>query len=512
MREFLKYYKNENEDRVNYSLIKRENLMEEAIQFIVNASKSLEICENIQFIGYSINNDETSINPESYVTQRGGDKNTKYIYTNDNRNLELTLKFKISAFEKKSGKVESEYIEKKILIPKIDENDYFTLKGKKRYLIYQLLESSTYNTSNGITVKSYLPIDLIREFDDLTDTTGEKYTCPIYVVKMFNKLRDILLFYCAHMGFYNTLRYFSCDSIIDVYESIDPEIVEPNDEKYLYFKMNNNIYIRVVKDFFLKHKYVKSVVAMIKQLFNNRTTILQIDSKDYYLELIGKGQSVSKLTDAKAKGLTTLQFFQRMLDINTQLILKLDPVNKKDIFALIRCLIQNFDEFRSKDNMDMAYKRLRSPEFIGVQYTTLISKRFIRVISQKTITLKALEQIFAFNGNSLISSIIKSGLLVYDDKMNDLDAILKLKWTMKGQNSLGNKNSKKLISKYRVLDPSKLGIQDIIAIGNSDCCGHLHIVRYDVKISRIAGTSLELIHYNEIGNDKRDSLKNYKIG
>ena len=100
--------------------------------------------------------------------------------------------------------------------------------------------------------------------------------------------------------------------------------------------MNNNIYIRVVKDFFLKHKYVKSVVAMIKQLFNNRTTILQIDSKDYYLELIGKGQSVSKLTDAKAKGLTTLQFFQRMLDINTQLILKLDPVNKKDIFALIR--------------------------------------------------------------------------------------------------------------------------------------------------------------------------------
>ena len=276
--------------------------------------------------------------------------------------------------------------------------------------------------------------------------------------------------------------------------------------------MNNNIYIRVVKDFFLKHKYVKSVVAMIKQLFNNRTTILQIDSKDYYLELIGKGQSVSKLTDAKAKGLTTLQFFQRMLDINTQLILKLDPVNKKDIFALIRCLIQNFDEFRSKDNMDMAYKRLRSPEFIGVQYTTLISKRFIRVISQKTITLKALEQIFAFNGNSLISSIIKSGLLVYDDKMNDLDAILKLKWTMKGQNSLGNKNSKKLISKYRVLDPSKLGIQDIIAIGNSDCCGHLHIVRYDVKISRIAGTSLELIHYNEIGNDKRDSLKSYKIG
>ena len=123
MREFLKYYKNENEDRVNYSLIKRENLMEEAIQFIVNASKSLEICENIQFIGYSINNDETSINPESYVTQRGGDKNTKYIYTNDNRNLELTLKFKISAFEKKSGKVESKYIEKKILIPKIDEND-----------------------------------------------------------------------------------------------------------------------------------------------------------------------------------------------------------------------------------------------------------------------------------------------------------------------------------------------------------------------------------------------------
>ena len=160
-----------------------------------------------------------------------------------------------------------------------------------------------------------------------------------------------------------------------------------------------------------------------------------------------------------------------MLDINTILILKLEYCNKKDIFCLIRCIMQNFDSFRSKDNLDFKYKRLRSQEIIGAMFTTILSSKFNKITSQKSLTLDTLQKIFSFQGNCLITQLVNSGLMVYDDKMNDLDALTKLKFTMKGQNSLGNKNGKKITSKYRSLDPSKLGYQDIIAIGNSDQSG-----------------------------------------
>ena len=74
MKETLKYYKNPNEDKVNTDLIYRKNVDEETIAYIVNACKCLEIVDNIKFLGYKINSDETTIDPESYITRRSSKK------------------------------------------------------------------------------------------------------------------------------------------------------------------------------------------------------------------------------------------------------------------------------------------------------------------------------------------------------------------------------------------------------------------------------------------------------
>ena len=41
-----------------------------------------------------------------------------------------------------------------MLIPLQDEEGYFYIKGKKYYLIYQLVEKSTYTSNSSVTLKS----------------------------------------------------------------------------------------------------------------------------------------------------------------------------------------------------------------------------------------------------------------------------------------------------------------------------------------------------------------------
>ena len=473
MKETLKYYKNPNEDKVNTDLIYRKNVDEETIAYIVNACKCLEIVDNIKFLGYKINSDETTIDPESYITRRSSkkaDKEQKYIFINNNRNFELILMFELNAYEKKYQRVRRMIINKKLLLPMVDDDGYYLIKGKRYYLIYQLLESSTYNKGNGLSVKSFLPIDIQREIIEITDIEENEYEIPIYTITMFNKERDILLFYFAEMGIRRALSFLMVDEFISVYEG-DLDTLYKDGELdtnfYRYFKFNDSIYVEVDKKAFDEYKYVRTIVGMIKQVINRKTLYTHLYNRDYYLRHIGEGQAQTQI-DLIEKGELTLQRFKRMLDINTILILKLEYCNKKDIFCLIRCIMQNFDSFRSKDNLDFKYKRLRSQEIIGAMFTTILSSKFNKITSQKSLTLDTLQKIFSFQGNCLITQLVNSGLMVYDDKMNDLDALTKLKFTMKGQNSLGNKNGKKITSKYRSLDPSKLGYQDIIAIGNSD--------------------------------------------
>ena len=45
-------------------------------------------------------------------------------------------------------------IKKAMLIPLMDKDGCYTIKGKKFYLLYQMLEKSSYTSSSAVTLKS----------------------------------------------------------------------------------------------------------------------------------------------------------------------------------------------------------------------------------------------------------------------------------------------------------------------------------------------------------------------
>ena len=68
-----------------------------------------------------------------------------------------------------------------------------------------------------------------------------------------------------------------------------------------------------------------------------------------------------------------------MIDDTTKKILKLHPIHKKNIYSILRWLIQNFSELRKKDSMDLNNKRLRCNEYIASLLTKTFSEKLNRI-------------------------------------------------------------------------------------------------------------------------------------
>ena len=68
----------------------------------------------------------------------------------------------------------------------------------------------------------------------------------------------------------------------------------------------------------------------------------------------------------------------------------------------------------------------------------------------------------------LIQKMHASGILRFDDSVNDMNFWSKFKYTSKGPNSLGGNNSNNIGIRYRGLHPSFLGEIDVLVCGNSD--------------------------------------------
>ena len=83
--------------------------------------------------------------------------------------------------------------------------------------------------------------------------------------------------------------------------------------------------------------------------------------------------------------------------------------------------------------------------------------------------MSTLLELFNFNSNIIltgmrtITDLIKSG-----DLVNDYTLLLDLMISNKGPNSLGESSPQSITDKYRVLDPSMVGILDINVSSNSD--------------------------------------------
>ena len=427
MKKFISHFKNINEDKMNMQVVNRE-YEEDIVQAVIEVFQSLETLPSITFVGYECEYDESKINFAKYITSRKRkkkrDKGTKFHYIKSDRACELTMTFKITA------KGQIKIIKKSILVPLFDKDSYVTLKGKHFFLLYQLVDSSTYVSKMGLTMKSLMPIKIMYRDKPtvMVDTRGEEHSFTTYYIKIFKRDISVLIFFFCRMGFQTTLRYFLLDKIISI---IPPEEEDVNDDTSYYFEVNKNMMMRVDKQFFDKYDYVQAMTGMIRETLTSKVTFSQLESEIYWLEQLG-----SLYTNTKHKkiesGKSTMLFFERLLDVTSQKTLKVSQVNKLSVYGVVRWMIQSFPELRAKSNMDLNTKRLRLTEYVGSMLNLKLGDSINRVLGFGTkATIQQIQtNLFRFSGTIVLQVLGSSDLLKYDDRTNDLDFVSRLRYTV----------------------------------------------------------------------------------
>lgn len=464
MIKFITDYVNPNEARLNYGLLNRD-YDKSLVDYLVDSAKSLEVLQNevssIQFLSHEFIEFESEIDYNNHIRTRKSKKkkkkeaDKKYMLMKESRYGELILKFKITC------KGEEEIITKSILVPLPDEDGYYTIKGKRYILMYQLVDASTYTTRSSVVLKSLMPIYLKRTSYIQKDVEGNTFEIPIYSTIVFSRDVDIFYFYFAKMGVKKTLKYFSVDRFVNLVSTVGDKNTN------YYFQISSKLYIEVPKEVFNKFEYFRSIVFMILKVCNNRINLENIENKTMWIEKIGTQYSISANNEEKGK--KTLIAFNRMLDETTKHVLRIDDEHKQSMYSIIRWMVQNYRELRQKDNMDLNNKRLRDGEYIASLLNKELSERLVKAINYgRKLTKEKLRDVFKFPGDILLSKLFKSGLFRYDDQVNDMDMFNKFKYTIKGPNSVGGKNQNTVAASQRGIDPSFIGRIDLNVAGNSD--------------------------------------------
>ena len=474
MIKYLNDYVSEFEKELNVKLMRKEADIP-LVEYVMDAWKSLEIVKNIKILKFKYSEKESEIDINNFMFKREKKKKKKdradFKFVNDDRYGCLTVWIQITAEEEdqrtKKKEIHQKVIKKQMLIPLQDEDGYYQIKGKKYYIIYQLCDKSTYTSSSSVTLKSLMPVavkrnsisteNFTKSSTTKTDIKGTEFLLPVYNVFVFKKEIPIILFFAAN-GIDFALSFLGVDNIMRFIDKVE----EPDDDKYLYFQISSKLFIEVNKEMFLRYPYVQGIVGQFLEVCTNRFSLKDLNNKNIWIKKLSNNNTLEKGEDI-------LIFFNRLMDETTKKILKLDDNNKKDIYHILRWMMQNYNELRKKDNLSLENKRLRCNEYIAALLTQEFSNRLNRLI---TLGSKAVLQnymdLFKFSGEILIQKMHSSGILRFDDTINDMDFFSKFKYTTKGPNSLGGKNSNNISIRYRGIHPSFLGNIDLLVCGNSD--------------------------------------------
>lgn len=462
-----KYYQNPEEKNINFGIMNRE-YERSLVEYVVSCFNSIsKVLKEITLTDWVFYTDSDKVNQTDYDRIRSDklkDKQQKYVYIKESRYGELIMNFAVDAsFE--GTRIPLKYTVK-MLIPIPDKKGYYLMKGNRYILQYQLTESTTYTTPTTLVTKSLMPIRMRRDKLVITDIEGRDYIVNDFKVLVFQKYENVLFFYYTTMGWSNTLEYFGVGKYMQAVPEYD------GDPEYTYFKISNNLFIKVRTRAML-NQYVQTMLGTIMGTMTNRLVYEDLEDREIWTCKIGAFKQNSSKETQFELGNRYILLFNRMLDEATQMSFNIDMHNKRDVYAIIRWMIQNFDELRSKDNLDIRNKRLRGNEYVASMLNETISDKIKRFVNTTANTdkklIKKYDNFFRYTGREIVNKLHSSGLMRYDDIVNDMDIFKKFKVTQKGPNAAGNKNDSKTISsERRSLHPSQLGILDINVCGASD--------------------------------------------
>jgi hypothetical protein len=284
----------------------------------------------------------------------------------------MYINVEVSGYDN-NGNMKVHYLVKPVVVPIEDKNGYFYIKGKKCYLIYQMVDKMLYPSFGAVTIKSLMPICVKTSKKDYTDQQQNVYTIPIYHIQIFKTAINVLLMY-SHLTITKTLNFMEVNRFIRV-EDKNKEY--PHSDNILRFECGkkSTCIVAVNKEIFEKEIYVRSIVGCLVTLFDETKMLFEnIDNWEEWMIIVGGKNTIRR-------GEYQHIFFNRLLDEVTRKEIKINDYDKQDIYHLLRWIIQNYQELWSKDNLAMEHKRLRCHEYIGSFVTAEVSKKINRIVS-----------------------------------------------------------------------------------------------------------------------------------
>ena len=222
---------------------------------------------------------------------------------------------------------------------------------------------------------------------------------------------------------------------------------------------DTKIKLMVATALFDKYTFMKAMVAMAYELLcsSAKPDLEKIGKRTFWLDELGYLYTQDRNT-SRDIGRSTLVFWERLVDKTTKKILKMYDYNKRNIYALTVILIQNFDEFKRKDNNDINNKRLRLNECIGAITNIRMGKSVNRILSKgDKVTLDEVLGILKVPPNLIFRLLYKSPLITYNDIVNDMDFFNAFKYTIKGPNAIGKNSERKVTARDRGVPISSIG-------------------------------------------------------
>lgn len=355
-----------------------------------------------------------------------------------------------------------------IAVPRFVRKYYFRLSGNYYTTIFQIVDGSTYNNSTAsqskvdtVTMKTmFMPIRIFRGFATLPDkNSGKNINAIEYQSIIFNNVVNVLYYILAAYGMYGAMNFMEINCI-----SITP--YQYNHPDYYSFCKNDSIYINCPKICFDNDAVVQSFCATIYDGIGKDVTDPNIlFDQRYWLKNLGmifKNATVEK-------GLFVLDSIDGIYDNITREDLHLPMKDKENIYCVLRWLIREFSNLRSKENVDVTSKRIRIADYIAAVYATKLNKGIHRISDMGSkVTLKKVVQAIYTQPMYIMNNIsTMSNLVSYRDLVNDLDSLTALKYTYKGISGLGEDGAS-IQPIYRYVDPSHVGILDLDASSASD--------------------------------------------
>lgn len=418
--------------------------------------ESFEVKDGYEEILEELRIDEMSRNPK--------DKDNKFNYINlkDSKIKLLIVNYYIRIYDGKPDNQEnSKRLRVLIEVPRIVDKYYFQIFGNTYSSMFQVVDGSTYNNTSSnsktqsVVLKTmFMAIRLYRYKKHIDTVNYGTIPCVFFLSRIFNKPVLVLNYLLARYGIY---RLTEALKVVDfrISDKYDPE-----KEKDRYVVKKHNLYLSLPIYIYENDQVAQSLLYTVCMGISKETTMLNVFTKEYWVKVLG-GSFGNR---SEKKGSSILDSLESVYDLSTQSSIRLPYEDKKDIYCVLIWAIREFSALRQKDIFDIAFKRLRFPEYIAALYAMKVSRGIFRIADSGTITVDQIVKAINIYPDYLLKQITRDKLVNYTNLVSDQDALYALKFTYKGVSGIGEDTNSKGSSvppAFRRVHPSHLGRVDL---------------------------------------------------